>query len=830
MAQPAPAVPRRGSAAGAASGGQLSLDEPLLGPQPPQSLGLQPPLQTTGPKKKSGFQITSVTPAQASASLSSNNSIAEDTESYDDLDESHTEELSSSEILDASLSRATDLGAPGRSSSEETLSNLQEADTPGALSPNQPRLPGLPPPQPHPLLINGIAGPLHPEPLQPPAAALPGGMAGVNVNMMNNLPGAVHVAPHPASGGSITQVAQAVAAAALGSAVGQQPQTQPPPPAAAAAATSRFRVVKLDSSSEPFRKGRWTCTEYYEREQPVEAPHRAVESVRQAAEERDSTSESSASSTLSHYTESAGSGEGPGLQQGYSEPGAQSATLPAPLHPPEGGYGQQKPGYQPPLNPSAGHSMGAVPSVHQQPPYPQPVQTLPQQLHYAAQQQIPSALIPQSHAMSAAQTTVTGSVADYLQHPQKLQTSVASGQPGLAALGHNLSAHMQSTAAQAQSTASTLTAAHAPTMMPTSLASSQNVAQQINLPSATPVSHSVGQSVNLPTASQSSHNVAVGQHLNLPSTSQQAPAAINQGMPSVMQQSAPTLATPLLQPLQPQGVPMGPQGLPQQLVMAAQNAPIPAKPQAQGLEPVLQGMSNQQIPANSPIPPAAAAVSQISLTASAGLGPAPVMAQPPTAHNGAQGVAHHPASVPVSQHMPRQIPLSSAQFFAPSLIQSVANQIADARRLMEHSVAGLPQSIIAEGISGIGGSSSLEGSGGSLAGPGQLLPLKTLPLVDGEDDSSSGASVVAIDNKIEQAMDLVKSHLMYAVREEVEVLKEQIKELIEKNSQLEQENSLLKTLASPEQMAQFQAQLQTGSPPSSSQPPAPPASGPPGTA
>ncbi|XP_063282055.1 TSC22 domain family protein 1 isoform X2 [Pelobates fuscus] len=82
--------------------------------------------------------------------------------------------------------------------------------------------------------------------------------------------------------------------------------------------------------------------------------------------------------------------------------------------------------------------------------------------------------------------------------------------------------------------------------------------------------------------------------------------------------------------------------------------------------------------------------------------------------------------------------------------------------------------------------------------------------------SSSGASVVAIDNKIEQAMDLVKSHLMYAVREEVEVLKEQIKELIEKNSQLEQENSLLKTLASPEQLAQFQAQLQSGSPPSSS--------------
>ncbi|KAF1382385.1 hypothetical protein PFLUV_G00143250 [Perca fluviatilis] len=95
------------------------------------------------------------------------------------------------------------------------------------------------------------------------------------------------------------------------------------------------------------------------------------------------------------------------------------------------------------------------------------------------------------------------------------------------------------------------------------------------------------------------------------------------------------------------------------------------------------------------------------------------------------------------------------------------------------------------------------------------------------DNSSSGASVVAIDNKIEQAMDLVKSHLMYAVREEVEVLKEQIKELIDRNSQLEQENTLLKTLASPEQMAQFQAQVQTGSPPAPSTSATP---GPPSTA
>uniref|UniRef100_A0A3B1JRA5 TSC22 domain family member 2 n=1 Tax=Astyanax mexicanus TaxID=7994 RepID=A0A3B1JRA5_ASTMX len=69
--------------------------------------------------------------------------------------------------------------------------------------------------------------------------------------------------------------------------------------------------------------------------------------------------------------------------------------------------------------------------------------------------------------------------------------------------------------------------------------------------------------------------------------------------------------------------------------------------------------------------------------------------------------------------------------------------------------------------------------------------------------SASGASVVAIDNKIEQAMDLVKSHLMYAVREEVEVLKEQIKELYERNSVLERENAVLKSLANNDQLSQL---------------------------
>ncbi|XP_076010427.1 TSC22 domain family protein 4 isoform X2 [Genypterus blacodes] len=62
------------------------------------------------------------------------------------------------------------------------------------------------------------------------------------------------------------------------------------------------------------------------------------------------------------------------------------------------------------------------------------------------------------------------------------------------------------------------------------------------------------------------------------------------------------------------------------------------------------------------------------------------------------------------------------------------------------------------------------------------------------DNSGSIHGQIAIDNKIEQAMDLVKSHLMLAVREEVELLKEQIKELQEKNQQLERENHMLRAL------------------------------------
>ncbi|GAB0201176.1 TSC22 domain family protein 4 [Grus japonensis] len=80
------------------------------------------------------------------------------------------------------------------------------------------------------------------------------------------------------------------------------------------------------------------------------------------------------------------------------------------------------------------------------------------------------------------------------------------------------------------------------------------------------------------------------------------------------------------------------------------------------------------------------------------------------------------------------------------------------------------------------------------------------------EEEGTGSGVTAIDNKIEQAMDLVKSHLLLAVREEVELLREQIKELSERRAALERENGLLRALATPQQLAQLQPPRPHGPP------------------
>ncbi|KAG5676087.1 hypothetical protein PVAND_005941 [Polypedilum vanderplanki] len=91
----------------------------------------------------------------------------------------------------------------------------------------------------------------------------------------------------------------------------------------------------------------------------------------------------------------------------------------------------------------------------------------------------------------------------------------------------------------------------------------------------------------------------------------------------------------------------------------------------------------------------------------------------------------------------------------------------------------------------------------SLGAKQDILRDVVIKYIDHFYPDASGTSAVAIDNKIEQAMDLVKSHLMFAVREEVEVLKERIAELMDRINQLEVENTILKANASQETLSQL---------------------------
>ncbi|KAB0396602.1 hypothetical protein E2I00_012749 [Balaenoptera physalus] len=195
--------------------------------------------------------------------------------------------------------------------------------------------------------------------------------------------------------------------------------------------------------------------------------------------------------------------------------------------------------------------------------------------------------------------------------------------------------------------------------------------------------------------------------------------------------------------------------------------------------------------------------------------------------NNAQQLSSHPPvsrSGSIIQHV--GLPLAPGTASAPTSLpqsdlsqfqtqtQPLVGQVDDTRRKSE-PLPQPPLSLIAETKPVV-----KPPVADALANPLQLTPMNSLSTsvfsiaipVDGDEDryqkrlSASGGGGVAIDNKIEQAMDLVKSHLMYAVREEVEVLKEQIKELVERNSLLERENALLKSLSNNDQLSQLPAQ------------------------
>lgn len=324
----------------------------------PQSSGAQV-------KKKSGFQITSVTSAQIN--VSGNDSLADDTESYDDMDESHTEDLSSSEMLDVPMSRASDRGVPERSSSDETLNSLHGVDTPGLTSPNEPLHPhpasqAAPP---HASLVNGAVHyyhhhghPQHRDslgggesslpalPIAPLSTSSPAPKPGANLSQRPLVldggkaavaHAAVPAATGPAPGGLLQSGVNFPSAPAVSPAafpapppdpgsqpVGGAPSTQPAHTQAATG--SRFRVVKLDTNSEPFRKGRWTCTEYYEKEVPPATAPEAAKGADAAAE----MEPASGSSPGVHHVQP------PHTLQAYALPGQDFTSPQAVQSPPQG--------------------------------------------------------------------------------------------------------------------------------------------------------------------------------------------------------------------------------------------------------------------------------------------------------------------------------------------------------------------------------------------------------------------------------------------------------------------------------------------------------------
>ncbi|NXB07651.1 T22D2 protein, partial [Cnemophilus loriae] len=737
-------------------------------------------------KKKSCFQITSVTTAQVASS------ITEDTESLDDPDESRTEDVSS-EIFD--VSRATDYGPEDvceRSSSEETLNNVGEAETPSSVSPN--------------LLLDGqlavaAAG----------VAAAPNGGA-VPKSSAVPLPAA---APGTAvGGGSSAQAALPSTGPSAPTAPGATSQT------AAAACSSRFRVIKLDhGTGEPYRRGRWTCMEYYDRDSDGGGVlGRTGDCIRhsttfeQAAQDRDSGLGATGGSVVmavpasAHGPDSIADSSLAAVSQLLQTEKMNQSSLQQPnfvigqqqqLQQPIGGAVPQSTA-QPVFSGASGASQQMI--VPQQ-PQPQvnaqgvsqagpsgkgmapPNVTVGQSSIPVAQQQVQQANIPvtqpQQFAYSQSQIppvhllpTQPPGQAEYVQHMTIMQS--------------------QGAIQQAATTS-------APSTVASSLAVGQVTGQNPS-PVGAPVmgvstqpSEAVGQGSGLLQSGQA--------QASQPPIPQ--PAGVVQpglGHTGVVQQKSVT-QHPMGGSSQVSGMP----GAPHAVVPGVQSAPA-----------VVPGTNVPSVSTTAsvtmPNVPVTLVQSQLTSHPSVSRSTGTVQSQH-VGHSMMPGAPSAPASLP-------QANLGQFQTQAQSLV----GQIDDTRRKSE-PLPQPPLSLIAENKPLV-----KPPIPDTLANPLQLpasTPMNSLASsvfgisipVDGDEDSASGASVVAIDNKIEQAMDLVKSHLMYAVREEVEVLKEQIKELVERNSLLERENALLKSLSNNDQLSQLSSQQAAPSSTSQAQPP-----------
>ncbi|XP_059678611.1 TSC22 domain family protein 2 isoform X2 [Gavia stellata] len=755
-------------------------------------------------KKKSCFQITSVTTAQVASS------ITEDTESLDDPDESRTEDVSS-EIFD--VSRATDYGPEDvceRSSSEETLNNVGEAETPGSVSPN--------------LLLDGqlavaaggVAAAL-------PAVAPNGGA--VPKSSAVPLPAA---APGTAvAGGGSAQTALPSTGSSASAAPGTMSQT------VAAACSSRFRVIKLDhGTGEPYRRGRWTCMEYYDRDSDGAGGvlGRTGDCIRhsstfeQAAQERDSGLGATGGSVVvsavpasAHGPDSVADSSLTAVSQLLQTEKMNQSSLQQPSFV----IGQQQQPQQP--------IGGAMPQSTAQPMFSgasaaNQQMMVPQQSQPQVNTQGVAQAGPNGKGMAPPNVTI-GQPSIPVAQQQVQQANIPVTQPQQFAYSQSQippvhllptqpsgqTEYMQHmTIMQSQGAIQQATTGSVPSTVASSLPVGQVTGQNPS-PVGAPV---MGVSAQPGEAVGQGSGLMQGGQTQASQTAIPQPGGVVQqgiGHTGVVQQKSVTQHQ-----MGGSGQVSGMPGAPHAVVSGVQNVPA-----------VVPGTSVPSVSTTTSVtmPNVPVTLVQSQLTSHASVSRSTGVVQPQrVGHSLMQGTPNVPANLPQSN-------LGQFQTQAQSLI----GQIDDTRRKSE-PLPQPPLSLIAESKPLV-----KPPIPDTLANPLQLpasTPMNSLASsvfgisipVDGDEDSASGASVVAIDNKIEQAMDLVKSHLMYAVREEVEVLKEQIKELVERNSLLERENALLKSLSNNDQLSQLstqqanpsstsQAQTVIAQPPQPTQPP-----------
>ncbi|XP_069329192.1 TSC22 domain family protein 2 isoform X1 [Eulemur rufifrons] len=737
-------------------------------------------------KKKSCFQITSVTTAQVATS------ITEDTESLDDPDESRTEDVSS-EIFD--VSRATDYGPEEvceRSSSEETLNNVGDAETPGTVSPN--------------LLLDGQ--------LAAAAAAPANGGGAVSVRSV--------------AGALANTVAAAATSAPASGAPGGGPSAGPGTAAPAqppATCSSRFRVIKLDhGSGEPYRRGRWTCMEYYERDSDSSVLTRSGDCIRHSntfdqTAERDSGLGATGGSVVVVVASMQGahgpdSGTDSSLTAVSQLPPSEKMSQPTPAQPQSFSVGQPQP--PPPVGGAVAQSSAPLPPFSGAAAGPQPMMTAaqlsqPQGTGLGGQGLPPTNVTLAQPAMPLPSQQGLTVGASATQQPQQF----AYPQPQIPP-GHLLPVQPSGQSEYLQQ--------HVAGLQPPSPAQ----------PSSTGAGASPASAASLPVGTGQNVSSAGAQIMGASSLPSEAvapgpgPAQGGQAAPCQPAGVPPAAVGGVVQPClgptgagQPQSVP------PPQLGGSGQLSAVPGGPHA-----MVPGVPN--VPAAVPAP-SVPSVSTASVTMPNV--PAPLaQSQQQSSHtpvSRSSSIIQH-VGLPLAQgthSAPTSLPQSDLSQFQTQT-QPLVGQVDDTRRKSE-PLPQPPLSLIAENKPVV-----KPPVADALANPLQLTPMNSLATsvfgiaipVDGDEDrnpstafyqafhlntfqeskslwdSASGGGVVAIDNKIEQAMDLVKSHLMYAVREEVEVLKEQIKELVERNSLLERENALLKSLSNNDQLSQLPAQ------------------------